>query len=151
MKIKKVLMVVLLGVGLFGFTSVAMAQGASDTKNACDYLTADDVSSILGHAGTQDSSAPGQCSYFDSQTLTLVTLKIAATHFSSEQVDSSYQQILKFAKPLDGIGDKAAVHEENKVTGLYFFKNGMYFLITTTNDQDSSKTEALAKLIVSKL
>ena len=151
-KMKKIVIGALLGVGLLGFPFVSMAQGTPDTKSPCDYLTTDEVGSVLGHAGiVQNSPVPKTCSYFDSQTQTMVSLVIITTHLTSAQVDAIYQPLLQQFKPIDGIGDKAAEFERTPATGVYFFKNGTYGEIMTTLDQDHSKTEALAKIVVSKL
>jgi len=69
MKMDKVMLVILMGVGLLGFSCISMAQGAPDTKSACNYLTPDEVNSVLGPTVSQDSkySSNNSCFYLDSR------------------------------------------------------------------------------------
>ena len=152
MKMKKMMIGFLLGIGLLAFASVSRAQDASENKKACDFLTANEVSSILG-SSVQPTPFPGGdgCMYMGDP---LATLMFSERDATNDMLQNGYQQMVlkQGAKPVDGMGQTALEKTDESGLAVWFFKNGVMGMVQVKTNQDqSSKTEALAKLIVSKL
>jgi hypothetical protein len=145
--------------------SPASAPVSSASKNVCDYLTASDISSILGPTVQQSSiqTDSQMCLYSDSRYKEgLDSVSIMVVGAPSAESQGMYQQILKNgAKSLTGIGDMAAewdrTSSSNSVVVIYFFKDGTVGTITLavragqTMTQVSTQAQSLAKLIINKI
>jgi hypothetical protein len=151
-KMKKMVMAISLAGGLLGFAFVSMAQGASDGKLSCDYLTVDEVSSILGPVVSQ--SLGSMCIYRDSRNSDndknyMAGLSVIPT--DKLIFDRIYQASLaNGAKSIEFPGGLAWGHEVTDPDAFVvsFCKNGNGGIVQA-GSQD--KAEALAKLLASKL
>jgi len=153
MRIRKELMGVFLIINVLGFASVSKAQDSSETKKACDFIAAGEVSSILG-ATVQASLIPGGdgCMYMGDQAASAMII-FSERNSSSEVLKASYQNCLNDGgKPVQGLDGTAAEKADQRGIAVYFFKNGMMGTVGGNAVQDQpSKVEAIAKLLISKL